>query len=106
MSYNIKLDYNVDIELPTDKTLDERIDLCNEIINKYPEYFEQKLQTSDKNGVGAGYKTMVRLSIMADYLLACSNKKGEYPILSDYKEKQIKVTEITFSDFEGKYSKF
>lgn len=103
MSYYIKLDQNNEIELPSDKTLEERIAICNEIIKKYPQYFEQKI---DKGGSGAGAKAVIRLSIMADYLLACCDNKGEYPTLTSYKENQQVVNEITFSDFEGKYSKF
>ena len=106
MSFYIKLDGNDDIELPNNKTLEERIALCNEIIDKYPEYFEQKLQIGNKNEGTASYKTMLRLSIMADYLLACDTKKGEYSTLSDYKIAQKNDNEITFSDFDGKYSVF
>ena len=106
MAFYIKFDHNHEIELPSDKTLEERIALCNEIVDKYPQYFEQKLESSDRNGAGASYKTMLRLSIMANYLLACAPKSSEYPILTNYKSNQNKVNEITFSDFEGKYSKF
>ena len=106
MAYYIKFDYDDEIELPSDKTLEERIAICNEIIEAYPQYFEQKLQSSDRNGSSASYKTMLRLSIMADYLLACAGKDSEYPTLTNYKDNQLKTTEITFSDFEGKYGKF
>lgn len=103
MSYYIKLDQNNEIELPNDKNLEERIALCNEIIEKYPQYFEQKI---DRGGSGAGAKAVIRLSIMADYLLACGDNKGDYPTLTNYKENQKNINEITFSDFEGKYSIF
>lgn len=106
MSFYIRLDGSNEIELPNDKNLAERIDLCNEIVEKYPEYFEQKLQSSDNNGSSASYKTMLRLSIMADYLLAAAPKSDEYSTISNYKCNKINNNEITFSDFEGKYNSF
>lgn len=92
MSFYIKMDNEIDICLPNEYTLEERIQLCDQIINEYPQYFDMSLSN-----------TSHRLETMANYILDIANKDIEYPVLTSYKERRNKIKEITFSEIEQKY---
>lgn len=94
MSYFIKLENNEQVEFPTELDSNERVQLCDKIINEYYDDFSFKLKNAP-----------FRLEIMANYILAGSNKDSEYPHITEYKAKKQKNKEITFSDFEYKYDK-
>lgn len=102
MRYYIMLDNDKKIELPDELDTQERIKLCEDIINEYPSYFTQCIACSTCSEI-ASYKVELRLEIMANYILNSANKKSEYPIMSEYKKKLIKHTEVLFSDLEQKY---
>lgn len=93
MVFYIKIDGGIDIQLPIEYTLDERISFCDNIINEHPQYFDMALNS-----------TSHRLDIMANYILDAANKDGEYPLLTAYKERRNKIKEITFSEIEQKYN--
>lgn len=103
MSYFIKID-NESIELPTDKTYDERVELCLEIIAKYPDYFIQSVGSRDIRKNSASERVKVRFDIMASYLLAADNSASDYKVISQYKNKVIKDTETSFSELENRYN--
>lgn len=94
MSYFIKFENGEDIELPTELTTNERVQFCSDIIDKYYDEFDFKLR-----------HTPLRLEIMANYILAGTNKDSEYPHITEYKSKKQGYKEITFSEFEYKYDK-
>ena len=105
MAYSIKLDLNNEIELPQHLDLQERIALCEEILEKYPEYFRYVMPKSARDNDVAGRNVTIRLDIMGSYILDAAEKDKEYPVLSDYKKKRIKNNEINISELE-KYDKF
>lgn len=102
MRYYIMLDNHKKIELSDELDTQGRIELCESIIMDYPSYFTQCIASSTCSEI-ASYKVELRLEIMANYILNSVDKKSEYPIMSDYKEKLIKRTEVLFSDLEQKY---
>lgn len=92
MSFYIKMDSEVDIDLPIEYSVDERIEFCDRIIQEHPEYFDMTLNS-----------TPHRLDIMASYILDAVDKDGEYPLLTTYKKRRNKIKEVTFSEIEQKY---
>lgn len=92
MSFYIKMDSEVDIDLPIEYSVDERIEFCDRIIQEHPEYFDMTLNS-----------TPHRLDIMASYILDAVDKDGEYPLLTTYKVRRNKIKEVTFSEIEQKY---
>lgn len=92
MSYYIKMNNDLEINLPNEYTLKERIKLCEKIINDYPQFFEMSMKS-----------TSYRLETMASYILDAADKNQEYTILTPYKERRNKIKEITFSEIEQKY---
>lgn len=92
MAFYIKMDSEVDIDLPIEYSVDERIELCDRIIQEHPKYFDMTFNS-----------TPHRLDIMASYILDAVDKDGEYPLLTTYKERRNKIKEVTFSEIEQKY---
>ena len=105
MNYFIKLNKDLTIELSNDLGTQERIELCNELIEAYPTYFkpwETGIAVSLKNAGNSAYR---RLELLADYILDSTPNNDEYSLLTHYKEKRNKQTEVVFSELEGKYDK-
>lgn len=103
MSYYIMLDNNKKIELPSELDTQERIALCESIIEKYPKYFTQCIAGSMCSET-ASYKVELRLEIMANYLLDSAKDKNTHGIMSDYKTKLVKNTEKPFTELEQRYN--
>lgn len=111
MSFYIKINESTTEELPTHEYNQEgelvkldsarRIIECENIIAKYPQYFEQGLPVGGKNNGQSCDKVVKRLELMATYILAGSTEsKKQINILTDYKEKRNKTSEIHFSTIE------
>jgi hypothetical protein len=103
MSYFIRIE-NHSIELPTDKTYDERVEICLKLIDEYPDYFTQSLGSSDARKNIASERVKVRFDIMASYLLAASDNSDGHAVISKYKDKVIKENESLFSELENRYN--
>lgn len=103
MSYFIKISHDNIIELTTDKTLEERLEICQNIIDTYPDKFVFKSHTDKtSNGTWNG-KVSNRLKFMADYILLACDKNGEYKILDDTKLKRRQQKELLFSQLQYDY---
>lgn len=102
MAFYIKIDSDTTFTLPTDINTQERIELCNKIIDDNPEYFSQSIAANRYGKGTASDKVCSRLNIMATYILngESSDDKDGYTLLSNYKEERNKRTEITFSTIE------
>lgn len=101
MAYYLKLNYDEEIELPTELELEDRIKFCEDIIAKYPDQFRYILPKNNTDPNIVGNRASMRLEIMGSYILDASPKDKEYPTLSDYKEKRIKSNEINLSELEN-----
>lgn len=105
MNYFIKLNKDLTIELSNDLDTQERVELCNELIEQYPMYFkpwESGIAVNLKNVGNSAYR---RLELLADYILDSTPNNDDYSLLTRYKEKRNKQTEVVFSDLENKYDK-
>lgn len=100
MAYYLKLNYDEEIELPTELELEDRIKLCEEILEKYPDQFRYIMPKNSSDPNIVGNRASMRLEIMGSYILDASPKDKEYPTLTDYKEKRIKKNEINMSGLE------
>lgn len=98
MAFFIKFDKDNQIELPTELNLEERIKLCQEITDKYPEYFEVKMPENNKDMNIAGNKASLRLEIMGSYILAGADNDKDYPTLTQYKQDMIKESECSLEE--------
>lgn len=103
MSYFIKIE-NKSIELPTNKTFDERVDICLGLIDKYPDYFTQSLGSSDARKNIASERVKIRFDIMASYLLTGTSNSDGHKVITQYKDKVIKDNETLFSNLENRYN--
>lgn len=102
MAFYIKISNEKTFILPTDIPTQERIALCNSIIEQNPEYFTQQISKPSKNESTASSKVCSRLDIMATYILngEARGSKQEYALLSAYKEGRNKATETIFSSID------
>ena len=105
MNYYIKISNDLTIELSGELNTQERIKLCEDIIEEYPQYFKHYDSSIPFTIGDGGNKISRRLEIMADYILASTKIDSEYTILSDYKEKRNKNSEVFFSELERKFNK-
>lgn len=101
MSYFLRLSHDVEIELPSELELQERIKLCEEIIDKYPDQFRYVLPKNSRDANIFGGQVSMRLEIMGSYILDAAPKDKEYPVLTEYKEKRIKTNEISMTELEN-----
>ena len=101
MAFYIRLNYDEEIELPTDLELDERMKLCEDIIEKYPDQFRYVMPKNSKDANIVGNQASMRLEIMGSYILDASKDKSCH-ILSEYKEKRIRSNEINMSELENR----
>ena len=106
MSFFIKLDEDMVIDLPEDLDTKGRMEFCQKVIDMYPQYFEQVLAKYCSNNETAENKVKRRLEIMANYIISSSTDDKKYPILSSYKEKRNDRFEVRFSELEYKYDNF
>lgn len=101
MSFCLKLKRNEIVVLPSEKNLQERIELCNELLEQFSEYFYQ--YPSGITGCIGSAKVCARLEAMANYILDAADKDKDCTILSKYKENQAKINEVAFSTLEKRY---
>lgn len=101
MSYFLRIGHDTEIELPSELELQERIKLCEEIIEKYPDQFRYVLPKNNKDANIFGNQVSMRLEIMGSYILDAAPKDKEYPVLTEYKEKRIKTNEISMTELEN-----
>lgn len=102
MNFCIRLNQNEIITLPADKNLQERIELCDRLINEFSDYFYQ--QPSTEKGFVGSSKVCARLEAMANYILNGASNDSSCVIMSEYKDKLIKNSEIPFSTLENRYN--
>lgn len=96
----IKFDRDKEIELDDNLELQDRIKLCQGLIDTYPDYFVYTLPKNSTDVNISGLKVETRLDIMASYILAGSKRYKEDGLLSEYKEKLVAYNEINMSDLE------
>ena len=101
MAYYLKMNFDEEIELPTNLGLEDRIKLCEEILDKYPDQFRYIMPKNSSDANIVGNRASIRLEIMGSYILDAAPKDKEYPTLSNYKEKRIKSNEINMSELEN-----
>lgn len=94
MTYYIKFEDGSEHELPVWLNTKERVEFCDFVIKMYRREFDVKLKN-----------TSLRLEIMANYILAGTNKGNDRPIITKYKEKKNRFKEVNFSELEQKYDK-
>lgn len=92
MGYYIELNNELTITLPKDYNLEDRIKLCDTILNENIDYFDM-----------GSHKTHTNLEIMANYILEVSPKDNEHSVLTEYKKKRNRNKEVLFSEIEQKY---
>lgn len=101
MNFCLKLTRNEIVVLPSENSLQERIELCDRLINEFPDYFYQYSSTT--TGVVGSAKVCARLEAMANYILSAADNSKEYPVMTEYRQKLVKNNEIPFSTLEKKY---
>jgi len=94
----LKINEQIEIDLPEDLDIEDRKKLCQEIIDKYPDYFNYTLPTSknDKHGENVQRK----LNILASYLYKCVKDTKTDNILTEYREKRNNKREIKLSTID------
>lgn len=90
------------ITLPNELETQERIELCEKIINENPWYFKYVLPKGTNDIIGK--KVEMRLTIMANYILFSLKPIGDEKkmIPTNYKMKHRNYTEIPFSNFDNR----
>lgn len=83
-----------EIDLPNELELQERIDLCNKIIEEHEESFRYIMPKSNNDPNYVGTQASIRLELMGTYILAATKRDKNIPIMSEYKEKRIAENEI------------
>ena len=93
---------DINIILPNEYTTEERMELVNEILAKYPTEFEYGEPTSEsrfgqKQDVDMLVK--IKLDILGTYILASELEVNSKEIMSRYKEVKRPLQEMSFSQF-------
>lgn len=99
MKYILQLG-DKDIDLDSSLTLEERIKFCEDIIEKYPQYFQYRLPKDYNDYTCASYKVKYRLEQLGTYILLASNNNIEFPVQTDYKTRIVRNSESNFNLFE------
>ena len=92
-----------EVELPQELDLDERIALCQKIIDEYPDSFKYVLPQSNKDANIVGNQASMRLELLGTYILNAVEKDKECPVMTEYKEKRVAKNEINMSYLEHKW---
>ena len=95
----LRINDNIKIDLPEHYDIDQRKQLCNELIDEYHEYFVYKLPKSPNDMFGENVQR--RLSVLATYLYKCVKDVKNDNVLSDYKERRNNIKEIKFSSINN-----
>ena len=99
----IRLMHGEEVELPQELDLDERIALCQKIIDEYPDSFKYVLPQSNKDANIVGNQASMRLELLGTYILNAVEKDKECPVMTEYKEKRVAKNEINMSYLEHKW---
>jgi hypothetical protein len=94
---------DIEIPLPPEKSLEERITYANEIIEKYPEFFKYvDTQFIPKYGskIDCNQGMKSRLSILGTYILMADPNYNE-DTLTYYRIKKTPKREIPFTDIKN-----
>ena len=95
MAWTIYMD-DKKVELPTDLNLQDRIELCEQIIENNYEYFDYQVPREDSQIISSE-KVMIRLSVMGDYIIAAA-PSDERVTITKYRERKIARHEILMDD--------
>ena len=99
----VRLMHGEEVELPQELDLDERIALCQKIIDEHPDSFKYVLPQSNKDANNVGNQASMRLELLGTYILNAVEKDKECPVLTEYKEKKVNKNEINVSYLEHKW---
>ena len=97
MQYFIYLG-SLKILLPSEYSLQERIDYVDDLITSHEQYFRFLLASTKENY--AADLVEHRLSTLASYILAADKKDAEYTVQTYYGERKAKLHEPNFSNYE------
>lgn len=82
--------------LPSDLNLQERIELCEQIIRDNFEYFDYQIPR-EASQIPSSERVMIRLSVMGDYIIAAAPSPDRVR-LTEYRERKISKHEILVDD--------
>lgn len=99
----VKLMHGEEIELPQELDLNERIALCQKIIDDNPVSFRYILPKNNKDPNVVGNQASMRLEVLGTYILGAVDNDKENPIITEYKEKRINKNEVSMSYLEHKW---
>lgn len=91
----LKIDSNITVDLPEHLDIDERKELCNDIIEQYRDYLTYRLPTTANDK--SGENVQKRLSVLASYLYKCVKDTRSDNVLTEYKERRDRIKEVKFS---------
>lgn len=98
MIYKISLDNSKIIVLPPDLDLQQRIEYCEKLINKYPEDFRYEIPDKGNN-YDFCEKVENRLCMMGQYIYDASEYKLE-GVITEWGQRRNKFRELPFSYLE------
>ena len=99
----VNLNDGKQIELDPTLSLEERKELCQKIIDNYPECFEYSLPRNNTDVNLAGLKVEKRLEIMGTYILQGTETTYNDGTITQYKGKKIIKHETCMAELERKY---
>lgn len=99
----VRLMNDEEIELPQELELEERIALCQKIIDDHPISFEYIMPKNNKDANIVGEQASMRLEILGTYILSAVEKDKEHPVMSKYKDKKVSKNEVNMSYLEHKW---
>lgn len=101
----IRLMNDEEIELPQELDLEERIALCQKIVDEHPMSFKYIMPKNNTDANIVGEQASMRLELLGTYILGAVEKDKEHPVMSRYKDKKISKNEVSMSYLEHKYDK-
>ena len=99
----IRLMHGEEVELPQELDVDERIALCQKIIDEHPDSFRYILPKNSKDSNIVGNQASMRLELLGTYILGAAGRDREHTIMTEYKEKRVGQNEINMSYLEHKW---
>lgn len=82
------------IKLPNNLNTQERIELCQKIIDEHPEYFEYIPPTGKYTKMHSSDKVKMRLATMGEYIYTSSTRGKDSSVITDWKKYRNKKNEI------------
>ena len=87
-----------EVDLPSELSLQERIELCEKIIKENEMSFRYVMSKNNTDSNHVGIHAERRLELLGTYILKAVQNDKERPVITEYKEKKIKNNE-EFVDF-------